>query len=143
MPIPPSPFPSGKDDCRSRDPDRGRFPRHPWTTFSTSWRRASDRGDPARNIGNDIGERVRGGGESLKGMRYPTLRTDITQDSAPIACQCLQCEQATPHPQRRWQPVRRTSSRQPLVCHQSSRSRQRQSKRAPYPCSPASSDTAG
>ena len=33
-PDPPSPFPPGKDDCRSRDPGRGRSPRHPWTTSS-------------------------------------------------------------------------------------------------------------
>ena len=30
--------------------------------------------------------RAKGGEESLKGMQYPSLRTDSTHDSAPIAC---------------------------------------------------------
>ena len=64
--------------------------------FSTSWRKASDRGDPARYVGNDIRVRAWGGVESLKGMRYPSLRTDSTQDSAPIVCQCLQCTDRQP-----------------------------------------------
>ena len=29
-------------------------------------------------------------------MRYPSLRTDGTQDSAPRACQCLQCADRQP-----------------------------------------------
>ena len=35
----------------------------------------------------------------MKGMRYPSLRMDSTQESAPTACQCLQC--ADRHPPTR------------------------------------------
>ena len=38
----------------------------------------------------------KGGEEPLNGMRYPSLRMDNTQDSAPIACQCLQCVDRQP-----------------------------------------------
>ena len=69
----------------------------------TSWHTASDRGEPARDVGNDIGVRARGGKESLKRMRYPSLRTDGTQDSAP-ACQCLQCADRQPPTRNRGGP---------------------------------------
>ena len=86
-----TPYPPGKDDYRSRHPDQEQFPRHPsQNIISISWRKASDKGDPARYVGNDIGVRARGGGGSLKGIRYLSLRKDSTQDFAPIACQCLQ-----------------------------------------------------
>ena len=64
--------------------------------FSISWPRTSDRGDPDWYIGNDIRVRARGGGEPRKGMRYPSRRTDSTQDSVPIVCQCLQCADRQP-----------------------------------------------
>ena len=64
--------------------------------FSASWCKASDQGDPARYVRNNIGVRARGGVESLKGMRYLSRRTDSTQESAPIACQCLQCADRQP-----------------------------------------------
>ena len=64
--------------------------------FSTSWRKASDRVDPARYVGNDIGVRERGGGESRNGMRYPSRKTDNTEKYAPIVCQCLQCTDRQP-----------------------------------------------
>ena len=43
-----------------------------------------------------LGMQARGGVESLKGMRYPSLRTDSTQDSDPIVCQYLQCADRQP-----------------------------------------------
>ena len=47
-------------------------------------------------VGNDIGMREREGGESRKGMRYPFRKTNSTQESAPIVCQCLQCTDRQP-----------------------------------------------
>ena len=37
-------------------------------------------------------------------MRYLSLRTDSTQDSAPIACQCLQCGDRQPSTRNRAEP---------------------------------------
>ena len=131
---PPSPFPPGNDNCRSRDPDRGRFPRHPWTTTS--------RPPGARPVIKEIlpstSETISGcERESRKRMRYLSRKTDSTQESAPMR------RQTTPHLQQRRDPARRTFFRPLFVCHQSDRSRWRLPKRVPYPCDPSSSDPAG
>ena len=89
-------------------------------------RKASDRGDLARYVGNNIGVREKGGGESKKGMRYPSRRRDSTQESTPIVCQCLQCaDRQSPHPQHRRDPVRKTSSRPLFICYRSGWSRRK------------------
>ena len=83
-------LPSGNDNWRSRDPNRGRFPMHPWTSSRPPGTRpVTEEILPDMSVGNGIGVRARGE-ETLKGMRYLSLRTDSTQDSAPIARQCLQ-----------------------------------------------------
>ena len=74
---PPS-FPPGKDDWRARtqieDDFQGSHGQYPPTT----WHKASDRGELARDVGNNIGGQGRGRGEASKRMKYSIRPTGQT-----------------------------------------------------------------
>ena len=134
-----SPFPPGKDDWRSQNPDWVRFPRCSWTTSARSpgTKPVTEEILPKTLeiiSGCEWGEEERswkGCGIRLQDGQHPGLC------SKNYASATKGTDRQPLHLQQRRNPVRRTSSRHPYVCHWKSQSHRRLLKRAPYLCIPA------
>ena len=125
------PSPSGKGDCKSRDPDLGRFLRLepeeslPGTSETIPGCKKGEEESPRKEHSNHPGERS---------LPRTLLLSPATASSA---------EPGNPNSQRESRPVRSTSFGLLYLFPQSGQSLRRKRKREPYPCGSSSSCQTG